>query len=422
MWPGQVLNPDQFITSGSGRYTFVYQGDGNLVLYKNYPQGDRRALWASNTFGTTTGVCIMQTDGNLVVYDRDANPLWASGTHGNLDSRLVMQDDGNAVIYRPDNVPVWATNTVQRELPSGPVAQGDTMWPGQVLNPGQSITSGSGRYNFILQGDGNLVLYKTFANRGPVALWASGTDGSPAVVCVMQADGNLVIYDRDANPLWASGTHGNFDSRLVMQNDGNAVIYRPDNVPVWASNTHSLIIHFKSLLAVTNAITDFINTQYNAMDELFIAGGVNVDMGTTEDLSGNAALQPLLDLNVGACLLGRPTQDHNTLFANRNGAGNNDIVVYIVRSLLGGTGNFLGCATHPDGQPGCAIVQSGARWLLAHEVGHVLGLRHVCQGADCRPGQSDSLMFPNVGWTNIPPDLSQAEYQTMTDSALTPVS
>jgi Metallo-peptidase family M12B Reprolysin-like len=196
----------------------------------------------------------------------------------------------------------------------------------------------------------------------------------------------------------------------------------------------SVFVHFKSLLAINNSINQFIDTQFIAMQRLFAEGDVAVLRGTTEDLSGNPALQPLLNLNVGRCLLGQPTQDQNTLFANRNNVGNNELVVYIVMTLNGVTDTgmpttFLGCATHPNGQPGAAVVQSGtATWLVAHEVGHVLGLRHVCQfptpanptpPVACAAGHSDSLMFPNVGWTNTPPDLAAAENSTMRNSNLT---
>ncbi len=110
MQPGEVLNPDQSISSANGQYYLVYQADGNLVLYRIR---DGSPLWASNTAGRSGQVCIMQTDGNLVIYDGNAHPLWASNTAGNPGSRLVIQDDGNVVIYRPNNNPIWATNTVQ---------------------------------------------------------------------------------------------------------------------------------------------------------------------------------------------------------------------------------------------------------------------------------------------------------------------
>jgi hypothetical protein len=35
--PEESLLPDQSLTSANGRYTLVYQGDGNLALCKDYP-------------------------------------------------------------------------------------------------------------------------------------------------------------------------------------------------------------------------------------------------------------------------------------------------------------------------------------------------------------------------------------------------
>jgi hypothetical protein len=125
--------------------------------------------------------------------------------------------------------PRYDTNPV---LPTGPAAQGDDMQPGEVLNPDQSITSANGRYRFIYQGDGNLVLYD-----GGTPLWASGTNGRPVGVCIMQGDGNLVIYARGGQPIWSSDTWQHPGSRLVVQDDGNVVIYRPDGTPVWSTNT-----------------------------------------------------------------------------------------------------------------------------------------------------------------------------------------
>jgi hypothetical protein len=161
-----------------------------------------------------------------------------------------------------------------------------------------------------------------------------------------------------------------------------------------------------------------MDTQYKAMEDLFADHGIATYRGTTEDLSADTALAGVVDLDVGPCILGAPTAEHNTLFARRNGAGVGDIVVYVVRTLTNGAGatNLLGCATHPANQPGCAVVQANARWLLAHEVGHVLGLRHW---ANPPAANSQYLMFPNVGWTDPPPDIVQTEVATMVDSALT---
>ena len=131
-----------------------------------------------------------------------------------------------------------------------------------------------------------------------------------------------------------------------------------------------------------------------------------------------AAGGAIIARRAGPCLLGQPTAEHNTLYARRNGVGAGEIVVYVVRTLTNGAGatNLLGCATHPNDQPGCAVVQANARWLVAHEVGHVLGLRHW---ANPPAENSQFLMFPTVGWTDPPPDIVQTEVATMVDSALT---
>ena len=113
-----------------------------------------------------------------------------------------------------------------------PSALGDDMQPGEVLYSNQSITSANGRYKFIYQSDGNLVLYD-----GGAPLWASNTDGRPVGVCIMQGDGNLVIYTRGGQPIWASNTDGRPGSRLIVQDDGNVVIYQSDGTAAWATNT-----------------------------------------------------------------------------------------------------------------------------------------------------------------------------------------
>lgn len=119
------------------------------------------------------------------------------------------------------------------ELPKGAPAQGESMQPGEVLEPNTSIASLSGEYVLVYQSDGNLVLYA----KDGTPLWASNTAGSNAGVCIMQHDGNLVIHDATAKPIWASGSDQHPGSALKVQNDGNVVIYRSDATPVWASNT-----------------------------------------------------------------------------------------------------------------------------------------------------------------------------------------
>lgn len=121
--------------------------------------------------------------------------------------------------------------------PSASAAAGsNTLNPGETLEREQSIRSSTG-YEFVMQTDGNAVIYKPGPN-GRVPIWASNTPGRSGTYLAMQSDGNLVLYDHGA-PYWATGMKG-AGSYLVMQDDGNLVMYRPNGsgrTAVWASNT-----------------------------------------------------------------------------------------------------------------------------------------------------------------------------------------
>ena len=43
--PGETLHPGDSLISSNGRYKFILQEDGNVVLYNNH----NKATWASNT-------------------------------------------------------------------------------------------------------------------------------------------------------------------------------------------------------------------------------------------------------------------------------------------------------------------------------------------------------------------------------------
>jgi hypothetical protein len=182
-------------------------------------------MWDSGTAGSAAGYLLMQTDGNLVVYDPGNTPLWSSGTDGNPGSRLVVQDDGNVVIYQPADLAIWDTVTF---LPTGPRADGSDMAAGETLLPGQDLRSPNGLYRLVYQVDGNLVLY------GPAgADWSSNTNATRPGVCIMQGDGNLVLYEPGATPVFATQTDGNPGAGLIVQDDGNLVIYQPNGTPIW---------------------------------------------------------------------------------------------------------------------------------------------------------------------------------------------
>lgn len=108
----------------------------------------------------------------------------------------------------------------------------DYLTMGQKLVPNQALVSRDERFSFILQDDGNLVLY------GPMGvLWASDTAGWWDVRdVVMQDDGNLVIYAKSGVAIWDSGTYPHVKTKVIMQNDGNVVIYS-NKQAIWSTGT-----------------------------------------------------------------------------------------------------------------------------------------------------------------------------------------
>jgi hypothetical protein len=88
----------------------------------------------------------------------------------------------------------------------------DTLQTGEQLQSGQSLASNNGCFNFVMQGDGNLVLY----TKNGMPMWDSKTTGQKGEVLIMQGDGNLVIYAPGGIPVWNSQTQG-ANARLIMQ-------------------------------------------------------------------------------------------------------------------------------------------------------------------------------------------------------------
>ena len=82
----------------------LFQTDGNLVAY-----AENVAYWNAGTVDATGGAAVLQTDGNLVVYDAAGVASWNSGTAGNPGAYLVIQRDCNVVLYSASVVPLWYT-------------------------------------------------------------------------------------------------------------------------------------------------------------------------------------------------------------------------------------------------------------------------------------------------------------------------
>jgi hypothetical protein len=165
-----------------------------------------------------------------------------------------------------------------------------------------------------------------------------------------------------------------------------------------------------------------LNTMIANMRTIYATASIMVEEGPRESLTVTLGGNPQLDFNVAPCNLGQtPTADQKRLFANRNNAGVDDIVVYFVRQTIP---VLNGCAAFPSGMPGAVVTQNASAWTLAHEVGHVLGLRHI-SGEKNAKGKCVTPDFTRLmtgcGTSNIAgtPTITAAEIATMQGSGLT---
>lgn len=84
--------------------------------------------------------------------------------------------------------------------------KGTSLFRGDVLGPGDNITSADGEFSLDMQQDGNLVEYVGTAD--PYACWATNTSGQPGNYAIYQGDGNFVVYSGGGDAVWASNTVG----------------------------------------------------------------------------------------------------------------------------------------------------------------------------------------------------------------------
>lgn len=118
---GETLKAGEKLMSANGAYILrMQEGDGNLCIYKfaNGKQGG--FVWGSMKYGFKNARLVMQTDGNLVVYDGSNAAKWSSQTHPYYDAKYkntyykpvkaVLENDGKLKLYNASGVAVWSSN------------------------------------------------------------------------------------------------------------------------------------------------------------------------------------------------------------------------------------------------------------------------------------------------------------------------
>jgi RHS repeat-associated protein len=197
-----MLPSGKCIVSPHGQYFLLMNTDGNFFIY-DWAHGT--GTWGPGTQGHPGAYAIFQTDGNLVVYDVNGAALWSSGTSGSYAERLDLNDDGRIIIWKS----AWNSGTSDGQFngttyahPSCDVGLG-TGTTG-VLGTGSCFVSPNGRFELLMQADGNLVIYDRSVTPN-AAIWSTGTGFSTADPSV--AYRTLYFYDTLGN-LYCVEQHG----------------------------------------------------------------------------------------------------------------------------------------------------------------------------------------------------------------------
>lgn len=78
--PGSSLEPGRYLRSRNGLYDFMFQRDGNLVVYR---RSDKHVVWSSGTAGKVARELVMHEDGNCVLYKQHRKDAqWSTKTNG----------------------------------------------------------------------------------------------------------------------------------------------------------------------------------------------------------------------------------------------------------------------------------------------------------------------------------------------------
>jgi YD repeat-containing protein len=147
-----------------------------------------------------------------VVYDVNGTALWNSGTSGTNAERLNLEDDGRIIIYKS----AWNSGTSNGQFngttythPGCDVGIG-TGSTG-LLWTGQCFVSPNGRFELLMQADGNLVIYDRSVTPN-AAIWSTGTGFStadPAVawrtLYTYDALGNLTCVEQHGDATTGTG-------------------------------------------------------------------------------------------------------------------------------------------------------------------------------------------------------------------------
>lgn len=114
-----TITPNKWYRSPNEEYFVVFsKSEGNLVIYHETKYG-REPVWSSGP-RAKDAKCVLQHDGNLVIYSPEAanGILWNTETHSEDGATLVLTNSGDLYIYsKSDKKIIWQSRPCMWPLP-----------------------------------------------------------------------------------------------------------------------------------------------------------------------------------------------------------------------------------------------------------------------------------------------------------------
>ncbi|GLU19431.1 hypothetical protein SLE2022_356830 [Rubroshorea leprosula] len=217
--------------SPSGDFAFGFQQirNGEFLLAIWFDQiPEKTIIWSANGEKLVQEGSKIQltTDGRFILSDTGGEEVWAANLNASgIVSYAAMLDTGNFVLASQNSTFLWESFN----LPT------DTIVPTQIMKLNCSIRSrqaennySKGRFLFVMQLDGNLVLYQTRSPSEPPhstteAYWASNTVGRGHQL-IFNQDGSINLEDENGtvlNPVSSNGaSSGDYYQRAILEYDG----------------------------------------------------------------------------------------------------------------------------------------------------------------------------------------------------------
>lgn len=260
LYLGANIAEGQGIAALGSNYFLTLMNTGNLVIYNDASKSLNfdTATWSSQSDDwhgfQSPYTCKFQSDGNLVIYNKDGVQTWESHTSGisnDVHLHLKLYDNGILALRNSHKEHLW---TAQSGTTNPRTSYNDTLNSGQTLNENQMLVSKSGKYSAILQSDGNFVLYKDTVGNSQNAIWSSTPYGLASFYAnyghsgpyrlEFRDDGDLLLCTPDDTTLFETHTqNGGAPMKFVVQDDGNLVIYNVSGLPVWQSQSGMASLH-----------------------------------------------------------------------------------------------------------------------------------------------------------------------------------